>query len=155
MIISKIGLTLTEDDINTGLTAAFEKMKEAHGDAMKKIKNPRVVLKNGIVHFKCSASMGFLPVPIDAQIRLAPTMEGTALNITLSKVSMAMMGGAAAASALMGQLATAVAGKPGLSVNGDTLTVELKTFANMRKITLGGTLNDIAVVDGTLALDFS
>ncbi len=155
MIISKIGLTLTEDDINSGLTAAFDKMKDTHGDAMKKIKNPRVVLKNGLIHFKCSASMGILPVPIDAQIRLMPALNGTALNITLVKVSMAMMGGAAAASALMGQLATAIAGKPGLSVSGETLTVELKTLADLRKITLGGTLNDIAVVDGTLALDFS
>ncbi len=155
MIISKIGLTLTEDDINTGLSAAVEKMKAAQGDAMKKLKNPRVVLKDGVVHFKCSVSMGIVPMPVDAQIRLAPAQDGTALNITLCKVSMMMMGGAAGASMIMSQLATAIAGKPGLAVNGDTLTVELKTFADMRKITLGGKLNEIAVVKGTLALDFS
>ena len=68
---------------------------------------------------------------------------------------MAMMGGAAGASALMGQLATAVAGKPGLAVNGNTLTVDLAVLAQLRQITLGGKLKDIAIVNGTLALDFS
>ncbi len=155
MIISKIGLTLTEDDINTGLEAAFTKMAEAHGDMAKKLKNPKVVLKDGTFRFKCKVSMGIMPMPVEAQIRLAPAQDGTALDITLTKVSMMMMGGAAGASAIMGQIATAVAGKPGLSVNGDTLTVALKTLADLRKITLAGKLNDISILNGTLALDFS
>ena len=78
----------------------------------------------------------------------------TTLDITLEKVSMMMMGGAAGASALMGQVATAVAGKPGLSVNGTTLTVEIATLAQQRGITLGGTLQTLAVADRALTLDF-
>ncbi len=155
MIISKIGLTLTEEDINTGLKGAFAKMAEVQGDMAKKLKDPHVVLKDETIHFKCKVSMGIMPMPVEAQIRLQPTADGDALNITLAKVSMMMMGGAAAASALMGQLANAVAGKPGLSVNEDTLTVELKTLASLRGILLGGKLNSVAITKGQLALDFS
>ena len=156
MQINKLGLMFTEADINGGLAAAFEKMGEAQGkELLKKVKDPQVVLKDGLLIFKCKASMGFIPMPVEAQIRLAPAQEGAALAITLEKVSMAMMGGAAGASALMGQLASAVAGKPGLSVEGNTLTVALQTVAALRQISLGGKLNDIAIVNGTLALDFS
>ena len=155
MIISKLALTLTEDDINSGLAAAFAKMAETQGEALKKVKDPKVALKDGTRIFKCKASMGFLPVPVEAQIRLSPAQDGTALDITLAKVSLAMMGGDAIAGQLMGQLATAVAGKPGLSVAGNTLTVALRTLADLRGIVLGGRLNDIAIVNGTLALDFS
>lgn len=158
MKINKLALELTETDINTGLSAAFAKMAEAGGqqaEALKKIKDPKVVLKDGVITFKCKASMGFLPVPVEAQIRLAPAQDGTALEITLSKIALAMMGGDAAVSAIMGQIATAVAGKPGLSVTGNTLTVALKALADLRGLQLGGTLNTIAVADATLAIDFS
>ncbi len=155
MILSKLALTLTEQDINTGLATAFAKMGEGpQGEALKKVKDPRVSLKDGKLIFKCKASMGFLPVPVEAQIRLTPAQEGAALDITLAKVSLAMMGGDAIAGQLMGQLAGAVAGKPGLSVAGNTLTAELKTLADLRGITLGGRLRDIAIVNGTIALDF-
>ncbi len=155
MIISKLALTATEDEINAGLTAAFEKMAETQGEAIKKIKEPRVLLENGILRFKCKASMGVLPLPVEAQIRLAPAMSGTALAITLVKVSLAMMGGESAAKALMGQVATAVAGRPGLSVDGNTLMVSLSELSALRGIQLGGTLKDVALVNGTLSLDFS
>lgn len=157
MLISKLALSLTEDDINTGLTAAFNKMAEGHpqGEQLKKIKDPRVSLKDGKIIFKCRASMGIMPMPVEAQIRLAPSADGMALDITLAKVSLMMMGGDAVASQLMGQLASAVAGKPGLAVNGNTLTVQLSTLAQLRNIQLGGKLNDIAILNGTLALDFS
>ena len=155
MILSKLALTLTEQDINTGLATAFAKMAEVpQGEALKKVKDPRVSLKNGTLIFKCKASMGILPVPVEAQIRLTPAQNGEALDITLAKVSLAMMGGDMIAGQLMGQLASAVAGKPGLSVVGNTLTVAIKTLAGLRGITLGGTLRDIAIVDGTIALDF-
>ena len=154
MTLSKLALTVTEEDINKGLEAAFEKMAEGpQGEALKKVKNPRVELKKGLVTFKCRASMGIVPMPIEAQIRLEPAQNGSALDITLEKVSM-MMGGAAGASALMGQVAAAVAGKPGLSVNGTTLTVEIATLAQQRGITLGGTLRTLAVADRALTLDF-
>ncbi len=155
MILSKLALTLTETDINTGLTAALAKMAETQGEMLKKVKDPSVALKDGKVIFKCKASMGFLPVPVEAQIALAPAQGGNALDITLSKVSLAMMGGDAVAGQLMGQLATAIAGRPGLSVTGNTLTVALKTLADLRGMTLGGKLNTISVNDGALALDFS
>ena len=67
---------------------------------------------------------------------------------------MMMMGGAAGASALMGQVAAAVAGKPGLAVNGTTLTVEIASLAQQRGIVLGGTLRTLAVADRALTLDF-
>ncbi len=155
MTINKIGLILTEEDINKGLEGAFAKMLETQGEMAKKLKNPQVILKDDGIHFKCKVSMGIMPMPVEAQIKLAPAMNGNAINITLAKVSMMMMGGAAGASALMGQLATAIAGKPGLAVNGDTLTVEIATLAKMRAITLGGKLNTIAVTKGQLAVDFS
>lgn len=155
MILSKLALTLTESDINNGLTAAFEKMAETHGEMLKKVKEPKVALKDGLLIFKCKAAMGFMPLPIEAQLRLSPAQNGDALDITLSKLSMAMMGGEAGASAAMGQLATAVAGKPGLSVNGNTLTVAVSTLAQMRGIALSGKLNTIAIDNGTIALDFS
>ena len=156
MQISKLAFMFTEAEINGGLAAALEKMGEAQGkELLKKVKDPQVVLKDGLLIFKCKASMGFIPMPVEAQIRLAPAKEGAALDVTLEKVSMAMMGGAAGASALMGQLATAVAGKPGLAVNGNTLTVDLAVLAQLRQITLGGKLRDVAIVNGTLALDFS
>lgn len=156
MVISKLALMFTEDEINHALTAAFEKMAEAQGkEMMKKLKNPKVQLKNGMLIFKAKTTMGFIPVPIEAQLRLTPAQGGAALDVTLEKVSMAMMGGATAATALMGQLAGAIAGRPGLTVNGTTLTLELSTLAALRNITLGGKLNDIAIVNNTLALDFS
>ena len=155
MILSKLALTLTESDINNGLTAAFEKMAEVHGEMLKKVKEPKVTLKDGTLIFKCKAAMGFMPLPIEAQLRLAPAEDGAALAITLSKLSMAMMGGEAGASAAMSQVATAVAGKPGMSVTGNTLTVAITDLAKMRGITLSGKLNDIAIVNGTIALDFS
>jgi hypothetical protein len=58
-------------------------------------------------------------------------------------------------SALMGQLATLVAGKPGLAVNDTTLTIDLAVLSEMRNIKLGGKLNVIEAKSGTLALDFS
>lgn len=155
MIISKIGLTLTEDDLNKVVEAAFAKISEANPEAAKKLKSPKVVLKDGSFVFKCKASMGILPVPVEARIAFAPAKDGMALDITLTKVSLMMMGGAAGASAIMGQVATAVAGKPGLEVNGSTLTVDLATFAKMRNIVLGGKLNAVEVTSGALALDFS
>jgi hypothetical protein len=155
MIISKIGLTLTEDDLNKVVEAAFAKIGEANPEAAKKVRSPKIVLKDGAIIFKCKASMGIMPVPIEARIELKPAKEGAALDVTLAKVSMMFMGGAMGASALMGQVATAVAGKPGLSVNGTTLTVDLALLADLRKITLGGKLNAIDVKSGTLALDFS
>ena len=155
MILSKLALTLTESDINNGLTAAFEKMAEVHGEMLKKVKEPKVTLKDGTLIFKCKAAMGFMPLPIEAQLRLAPAEDGAALAITLSKLSMAMMGGEAGASAAMSQVATAVAGKPGMSVTGNTLTVAITELAKMRGITLSGKLNDSAIVNGTIALDFS
>lgn len=155
MILSKLALTLTETDINNGLTAAFTKMAETHGEMLKKVKDPSVQLKDGRLIFKCKASMGFVPLPIEAQLRLAPSQNGEALDVTLSKLSMAMMGGEAGANAAMGQLATAIAGKPGLSVSGNTLTIEVSELAKLRGIQLAGKLNDIAIVNGTIALDFS
>ncbi|MBO7181367.1 MAG: hypothetical protein J6V91_01085 [Kiritimatiellae bacterium] len=155
MILSKLALTLTEDDINNGLSAAFAKMAETHGEMLKKVKDPKVTLKDGLLIFKCKAAMGFMPLPIEAQLRLAPAQDGAALDITLAKLSMAMMGGEAGASAAMGQLASAVAGKPGLSVNGNTLTVAISELAKLRGIGLSGSLKDIAILNGTIALDFS
>ncbi|MBQ9694145.1 MAG: hypothetical protein IJV69_05245 [Kiritimatiellae bacterium] len=155
MILSKLALTLTESDINNGLTAAFAKMAETQGEMLKKVKEPKVTLKDGLLIFKCKASMGFMPLPIEAQLRLAPAQGGTALDVTLSKLSMAMMGGEAGATAAMGQIATAVAGKPGLSVNGNTLTIAISELAKLRGVALEGTLKDIAIVNGTIALDFS
>ena len=67
---------------------------------------------------------------------------------------MMMMGGAAGACALMGQVAQAVAVKPGLSVNGTSLTVEIASLAQQRGITLGGTVRTLAVADRALTLDF-
>ncbi len=155
MIISKLALTLSENDINKGLEAAFAKIGEANPEAAKKLRNPKVVLKDGIIIFKCKASMGIMPMPIEARIELKPAKDGMALDITLTKVSMMMMGGAAGASAIMGQVATALAGKPGLEVNGTTLTIMLDALAKMREISLGGKLNSIEVGSGVLALDFS
>lgn len=158
MKLSKLALTVTEDDISTGLEAALKKVAEGNpqgADMMKKIKNPKVKLSDGMVIFKCKASMGILPVPIEAKIRLAPADDGQALDITLAKVSMAMMGGEMIAGQLMSQLAAAVAGKPGLSVYDNTLRVAIAQLAQLRGIELGGRLNDIAVVNGTLSLDFS
>lgn len=155
MTLSKLALSLTEQDINAGLSTAFAKLGEGpQGEALKKVKDPRVSLKDGKLIFKCKASMGFLPVPVEAQIRLAPAQGGTALDITLAKLSLAMMGGDMIAGQLMGQLADAVAGKTGLSVAGNTLTVALKTLAEMRGVALDGTLRDIAILNGTIALDF-
>ena len=150
MILSKLALTLTETDINNGLTAAFTKMAETHGEMLKKVKDPSVQLKDGRLIFKCKASMGFVPLPIEAQLRLAPSQNGEALDVTLSKLSMAMMGGEAGANAAMGS-----AGKPGLSVSGNTLTIAVSELAKLRGIQLDGKLNDIAIVNGTIALDFS
>lgn len=155
MIVSKLALTLSEADINKGLEAAFTKISETNPEAAKKIRSPKVVLKDGVIVFKCKASMGIMPIPVEARIGLKPAKEGMALDITLEKVSLMMVGGAAGASAIMGQLATAVAGKPGLEVNGSTLTITLDTLAQLRGITLGGRLNTIEVNAGVLALDFS
>lgn len=155
MIISKIALTLTEEDLNKAIEAAFAKMGEANPEAAKKVRSPKVVLKDGAIIFKCKASMGIMPMPIEARIELKSAKDGTALDVTLAKVSMMFMGGAMGASALMGQLATLVAGKPGLSVNDTTLTIDLATLSEMRNIKLGGKLNVIEVKSGTLALDFS
>ena len=99
--------------------------------------------------------MGFLPVPVEAQLRLAPADGGNALDITLERVSLAMMGGATVASQLMSQVAGMVAGKPGLAVSGSTLTVALQTLAQTRQIELGGKLNDITVSDGLISFDLS
>ncbi|MEG1553098.1 MAG: hypothetical protein RR133_06945 [Kiritimatiellia bacterium] len=155
MKISKLALSLSETDINSGLVSTLAKMAETQGEALKKLKDPKVVLKDGLLIFKCKASMGFLPVPVEAQIRLAPAQSGSAIDITLAKVSLAMMGGDAIAGQLMGQLTAAVEGKPGLSVVGNTLTVALSTVAQLRGIVLGGKLNEISILNGTLALDFS
>ncbi len=155
MVIRKVALTLTENDINSGLQAALEKAAAVQGEMVKKIKDPQILLDNGVLRFKCKASMGFIPMPVEAQVRLEPTAGGTALAITLTKVALAMMGGEAAAQALMGQLATAIAGRPGLTVSGTTLTVELKTLAEMRGINLEGTLREITIHSGALELDFS
>ena len=115
MTLSKLALSLTEQDINAGLSTAFAKLGEGpQGEALKKVKDPRVSLKDGKLIFKCKASMGFLPVPVEAQIRLAPAQGGTALDITLAKLSLAMIGGDMIAGQLMGQLADAVAGSIGL-----------------------------------------
>ena len=84
MILSKLALTLTESDINNGLSAAFAKMAETHGEMLKKVKDPQVTLKDGLLIFKCKASMGFVPLPVEAQLRLAPAQDGAALDITLS-----------------------------------------------------------------------
>lgn len=155
MTLSKLALAVTEDDINKGLEGALAKMAEGpQGEGLKKIKNPRVELKEGLVVFKCKASMGLLPVPVEAQIRLAPAQEGAALDVTLEKVSLAMMGGGAIATQLMGQLAAAVAGKPGLTVAGNTLTVAVRTLAQMRGVTLEGSLRALAVEGRALRLDF-
>ena len=157
MQINKLALTLTESDINNGLVAAFQKMAEAQGQAemAKKLKDPKVVLTDGKVIFKAKVAMGFLPVPVEAQVRLAPAQGGTALDITLMKISLAMMGGDAAVQQIMGQIATATAGKPGITVAGNTLTLALSTLAGLRGITLGGKLNSIEANSGALALDFS
>ncbi len=155
MILSKLALTLTETDINNGLSAAFAKLADSpQGEGLKKIKDPKVSLDEGTLRFKCKASMGFLPVPVEARIRLTPAQDGAALDITLAKLSLAMMGGEAIAGQIMAQLATAVAGRPGLSVAGNTLTVAIQALAQMRGITLAGKLRDIAIVDGTISLDF-
>ncbi|HIV08650.1 MAG TPA: hypothetical protein IAC79_00855 [Candidatus Spyradenecus faecavium] len=155
MTLSKLALTVTEDDINRGLEAALEKVSEGpQGEGLKKIKNPRVELKKGLVVFKCRASMGIMPVPVEAQVRLEPAQGGAALNVTLEKLSMAMMAGNMIAGQVMAQLATAVAGKPGLSVSGTTLTVEVNALAQMRGIKLGGALRTLEVNNRELVLDF-
>lgn len=155
MILSKLVLTLTESDINNGLTAAFAKLAETQGEAMKKVKDPKVILKDGTLIFKCKAAMGFVPLPVEAQIRLTPTQEGKVLDITLSKLSMAMMGGETAAGAVMGQLASAIAGKPGMHVNGNTLSIAVVELAKLRGMTLEGSLKDIAILNGAITVDFS
>jgi len=157
MILKALALTVTESDINTALETALSRMADSPqgGEALKKVKNPHVVLKKGLLSFKCKASMGFLPVPVEAQLRLEPAQDGAALNVTLAKVSLAMMGGEAVAGQLMGQLAGAVAGRPGLSVSGNTLTVDVKALAATRGIVLAGRIRAISLDDGSLALDFA
>lgn len=157
MKIFKLAMTLSETDLNAMLTTAFDRMaQEPQAKEMaSKVKDPRIALKAGTICFKCKAAMGFLPVPVEAQLRLAPADGGNALDITLERVSLAMMGGATVASQLMSQVAGMVAGKPGLAVSGSTLTVALKTLAQTRQIELGGKLNDITVSDGLISFDLS
>ncbi len=156
MKISKLAFTLSEEDLTKAIQAAFQKMGEGpQGEMLKSVTSPTVALKEGHLFFKCKAKISFMPVPVEAKIRLAPVQEGAALEIQLAKLSMAMMGGEMIAGQLMGQLATALAGRPGISVQGDTLTIGVKELAALRGIQLGGKLNEIEINNGLLTFDFS
>ncbi len=156
MKINKLAFVLSEDDLSKALEAAFQKMAEGpQGEMLKSVSKPKIALKDGHLFFKCNAKISFMPVPVEAKIRLAPAQEGKALEVELAKLSMAMMGGDMIAGQMMGQLATALAGKPGISVTGNTLTIGVEQLAALRGITLGGKLNDISIVNGMLEFDFS
>ena len=99
--------------------------------------------------------MGMIPVPVEAQIHLAPARDGSAIALTLKKVSMAMFGGEMAAGQLMQQLAGYLGDKPGFSVEGSTLTVAVDAIGRARGIELTGRLNTLGVARGALELDFS
>ena len=158
MKIAKLALALTETDLNTMLSTAMERMAKEQPQAKEmasKVKDPRISLKDGLIVFRCKAALGFIPVPVEAQLRLAPANGGEALDITLEKVSMAMMGGSTVASQLMSQVAGMVAGKPGIAVSGNTLTVALATLAQSRQLELAGKLNFITASNGTISFDLS
>ena len=103
MRVSKLALTLTETDLNTMLQTALARMAETpEGEKLSKIKNPEIALTGDCLCFRCKATMmGVIPVPVEAQLQLAPACEGTALAVTLKKVSMAMFGGEMAAGQIM------------------------------------------------------
>ena len=103
MKLSKLALSLTESDLNTMLQTAIARMAETpEGEKLSKIKNPEIALSGEIVCFRCKATMmGMIPVPVEAQIHLAPARDGSAIALTLKKVSMAMFGGEMAAGQLM------------------------------------------------------
>ncbi len=152
MIINKICITIAESEISNALLAGMARGGE-QAEQLKQIKDPRIEFKQGKIAFKCKYTMGFMPVPVEAQIELSPACDGRALAIRLAKVSLAMMGGNSAATALLQQLAPHIAGKPGLALDGDTLTVDLKTLGQMRGIVVNGSLRTIAVCPGTLTLE--
>lgn len=153
MVINKICFSVSEQEIVSSLLNGLQRMPPEAAAQMKKIKDPTVVFKPGIICFKCKYSMGFVPMPVEAQIELTPRYDGTALAIRLVKVSLAMMGGNSAATALMGQLASVVQGKPGFSVEGDTLVIELKRLAAMKGLIINGNLNKLEVKPGSLTLE--
>ncbi len=153
MIINKICFSVTEKEVSDALINGLQRMPPEAAEQLKKVKDPTIVFKPGMICFKCKFAMGFLPVPVEAQIELKPANDGTALAIRLAKVSMAMMGGNTAATALMGQLAQAIAGKPGMTVEGDTLTIELKQLAAMKGLIVNGNLNTLSIEPGLLTLE--
>ncbi len=157
MRLSKLALSLTESELNTMLQTALARMADTpEGEKLSKIKNPEVVLSGDVLCFRCKATMmGVIPVPVEAQIHLAPARDGSAIALTLKKVSMAMFGGEMAAGPLMQQLAGYIGDKPGLSVEWATLTIALDVISRSRGIDLTGRLNTLGVAQGALELDFS
>ncbi len=155
MQIHRLSLSVTVDEIRQGLRAGLEKAKASGqgGGQLDGFSDPDLKVKDGALVFSVKKKMGFIPVALSASVTPKALPDGQGLTLTLNKVNAAgVIGGAAAAGALMQQLAAAVAGRPGLSVSGNDLVVTKDALAALPSFSITGPIKAIDVFSDQIAL---
>lgn len=155
MTIHQLALTVTIDEIRNGLRLGLEKAKAAGqgGGQLDGFVDPDVKSKDGALVFSVKKKMGFIPVTMSASVTPKALEDGQGIVLTLNKVNLAgVLGGASAASALMQQVATAVAGRPGLSVRGNDLIITKEALAAFPAFAITGSVKALDVFSDQIAL---
>ena len=147
MQIHKLSVSITIEEIRHGLQMALEKAKsnpQADGK-LDGISKPDVKADKGALTFSVKKKLGIIPMTLSAQVTPKALPDGSGLTLTLDKVNAGFIGGAFAAAPLMQQLAAIVAGRPGLSVDGQTLTVTKEALAAFPAFQVTGPISGIDV----------
>lgn len=154
MQIHQLAITLTIDEIRNGLQAWLEKAKEAPQakGQLDGISKPDIKVEGRALVFSVKKKFGILPVTLSAMVTPKALPDGQGLELTLDKINAGFIGGASAAAPIMQQIATAVAGRPGLSVTGNTLTVTKEALAAVPSLQITGAIKAIDVFSDQIAL---
>lgn len=155
MTIHQLALSVTVDEIRTGLQAGLEKAKAAGqgGGQLDGFVDPDVKAKDGALVFSVKKKMGFIPITMSASVTPKALADGTGIVLTLNKVHVAgVLGGASAATALMQQVASAVAGRPGLSVSGNDLIITKDALDAVPALSITGAIKALDVFSDQIAL---
>lgn len=154
MQIHQLALSFTVEEIRTGLKMGLEKAKDnpQMSSQLGGLSDPDLKVENGSLVFSVKKRIALIPTTLSATVKIRAMADGNGLELTLEKINMGPMGGAAVVGPIMQQLAMAVMGRPGLSVSGNSLLVTKDALAAVPNLRVTGSIKSIDVFSDQIAI---